>query len=299
THLYISEETAEVALITTRGSRALAWFAAIPHWMYFAPLRQNGPLWRQVVLWTSGVAAVLAAIGIILGFTQYPTRYVGLMRWHYVTGVAFGVFSLTWGVSGLLSMEPLFWASGDGSGNRIAQALRGGALDVARFPKLELPKQHVKEIEFLRIQGEPYYLIRNDSPEPVLVSAFSSKVRDELFSTDSLLTRVKQGNPDVPIAESALLSNYDSYYHPSERKPPLPVLRVKFADPESTWIYIDPHKSQVVTSFTRRERLQRWIYHGLHSLDFNFWYYQGPAWTTAMVVLNAGGALLSVIGTVL
>jgi hypothetical protein len=299
THLYISEETAEVALMTTRGSRVLAWFAAIPHWMYFAPLRQNGPLWRQVVLWTSGVAAVLAVIGIILGFTQYPTRYFGLMRWHYVSGVAFGVFSLTWVFSGLLSMEPFFWASGDGSGNRIAQALRGGALDVARFPKLELPKQHVKEIEFLRIQGEPYYLIRDDSPEPVLVSAFSSKVRDELFSTDSLLTRVKQGNPDVPIADSALLSNYDSYYHPSKRRPRLPVLRVKFADPESTWIYIDPHKSQVVTSFTRRERLQRWIYHGLHSLDFNFWYYQGPAWTTAMVVLNAGGALLSVIGTVL
>src|SRR5215475_10552762 len=118
THLYVSEESAEVEVLTTRGSRALAWFAAIPHWMYFAPLRQNGPLWRQVVLWTSGVAAVLAVIGIILGFTQYPTRYVGLMRWHYVTGVAFGVFSLTWVFSGLLSMEPFFWASGDRSGNR-------------------------------------------------------------------------------------------------------------------------------------------------------------------------------------
>src|SRR5262249_34670307 len=31
TQLYVSEETAEVALLTTRGSRALAWFAAIPH----------------------------------------------------------------------------------------------------------------------------------------------------------------------------------------------------------------------------------------------------------------------------
>src|SRR5262249_31633406 len=51
--------------------------------------------------------------------------------------------------------------------------------------------------------------------------------------------------------------------------------------------------SQVVTRFTRRERLQRWIYHGLHSLDFNFWYYQGWAWTTAMVFLNAGGGVLS------
>src|SRR5262245_61272938 len=79
TLLYVSEETAEVALLTTRGSRALAWFAAIPHWMYFTPLRQNGPVWRQVVLWTSAVAVVLALVGIILGFTQYFTRYAGLM----------------------------------------------------------------------------------------------------------------------------------------------------------------------------------------------------------------------------
>jgi len=38
TELYISTETGEVELMTTRRSRALAWVAAIPHWMYFAPL---------------------------------------------------------------------------------------------------------------------------------------------------------------------------------------------------------------------------------------------------------------------
>jgi len=54
-----------------------------------------------------------------------------------------------------------------------------------------------------------------------------------------------------------------------------------------------------VTRFTRRERFQRWIYHGLHSLDFNFWYYQGPVWTSTMVLLNAGGAMLRGIGVLL
>ncbi len=299
TELYISEETGEVALLTTRGSRALAWFAAIPHWMYFAPLRQNGPAWRQVVLWTSGVAGILAVLGIALGFTQYSTKYAGLMRWHYVTGVTFGAFTLTWMFSGLLSMEPFFWASSGGTGNRIPQMLRGGALDLAKFPQFALPVADVKEVDFLRIQGEPYFLTRNDTPEPVLVSANSSQIRSQPFPTESVLSRVKQGNPDVPIAEATLLSNYDSYYHPTERKPPLPVLRVKFGDADATWFYIDPRMSQVVTRFTRRQRLERWIYHGFHSLDFNFWYYQGPVWQTTMVALNAGGALLSVIGLVL
>jgi hypothetical protein len=210
-----------------------------------------------------------------------------------------GVFCLTWVFSGLLSMEPFFWASGGGTGDWIGQSLRGGDMELSRFPKPVLPPGVVKELEFVRIQGEQYYLLRADSSEPLLVSADSSEVRRNHFPTESLMDRVKQGNPDVPIVESALLSSYDSYYHPSERKPPLPVLRVKFADPDATWVYIDPHMSQIVTRFTRRERLQRWIYHGFHSLDFNFWYYQGPVWTSVMVLLNAGGALLSVIGSVL
>jgi hypothetical protein len=222
------------------------------------------------------------------------------MRWHYVTGVVFGVFTLTWVFSGFLSMEPFFWASEGGTGNRIPQALRGGALDVSRFPKVPLSGPAIKEADFLRIQGEPYFQLRgSDSAESVLISAKTSETRREPFSTESLLSRVKQANADVPITEATLLSNYDGYYHSSERKPSLPVLRVKFSDPDATWFYIDPRMSQVVSRFTRRERLQRWIYHGFHSLDFSFWYYQGPVWTTAMVTLNAGGALLSGIGVVI
>src|SRR2546428_87992 len=105
------------------------------------------------------------------------------------------------------------------------------------------------------------------------------------------MPRFQQANRDVRMLESQLLSDYDSYYRPNEQRPPLPVLRVKFSDPDATWVYVDPRMNQVVRRFTRRQRLERWIYHGLHSLDFNFWYYNGAVWRATMVVLNAGGAL--------
>jgi hypothetical protein len=299
TELYISESTAEVALLTTRATRALAYVAAIPHWMYFAPLRQNGPVWRQVVLWTSGVGVVLTLLGVVLAFTQYRTQYAGLMRWHYVTGAVLGVFALMWVFSGLLSMEPFFWASGGETGNRISQTLRGGSLDLSQFPKPSFSSTGIKEVDFLRIQGDPYYLLRDGPTEPVLFSADSMQERWEPFTPESLVDRIKQATPGETMIDSSLLTTYDGYYHPSERKPPLPVLRVKFADPNATWFYIDPRLSQVVASFTRRERLQRWIYHGLHSFDFNFWYYNGPVWRTVMVALNAGGAALSLIGVLI
>jgi hypothetical protein len=306
TNLYVSEETGEVALITTRASRALAWIAAIPHWMYFAPLRVKDDLWRQVVLWTSGVGGILALLGIILAFTQFRVRYSGLMRWHYVTGAFFGIFTLTWVVSGWLSMEPFFWASTGGTGNRVPQALSGGPLDLASFPAPDagtwyraLEGRSPKEVGFVRIQNESYFVARVSSTEPLLFSANPFEIRREPFSTESLLARIQKGNPDVPIIESRLLSDYDSYYHPSERRPPLPVLRVKFGDPDATWFYVDPHMGQAVARFTRRQRVQRWIYHGFHSLDFNFWYYNGGVWRATMVALNAGGALLSAIGVLI
>ncbi len=299
-HLYISEEEAAVVIWTTRGTRLLAWFGAIPHWMYFAPLRGNGPLWRQVVLWTSGIGAILACLGIVLALTQYKTTYAGLMRWHYISGVAFGVFSLTWVFSGLLSMEPFFWASSRVTGNGIPEVLRGGTLDLAAFQ--QLPRRTgIKEIDFVTIQGDPYYVARQSGVAvPELISARSLQTRREPFATGSVLARMEQAIPNVPIVESALLTNYDSYYyHGANRKPPLPVLRVKLGDADATWLYIDPRMSQVVGSCTRRERLQRWIYHGFHSLDFNFWYYQGWVWTTVMVALNLGGVVLSLIGVII
>src|SRR5262249_46380926 len=109
TELYISSQSGEVLVLTTRASRALAWVAAIPHWLYFTPLRVNDRLWTRVVIWTSGIGSVLALIGIVLGVVQFrATRplkmsrinsyipYSGWMRWHYITGVVFGIFMLTW-----------------------------------------------------------------------------------------------------------------------------------------------------------------------------------------------------------
>jgi len=149
------------------------------------------------------------------------------------------------------------------------------------------------------IQGEPYYISHRPGIEPELIVARSLETRHEPFSTESVLARAQQGNPNVPVIETAVLEYYDSYYHATERKPPLPVLRIKFGDSDATWFYIDPRMSQVVGRFTRRERLQRWVYHGFHSLDFNFWYYQGWVWTSVMVVLNLGGAALSLIGVII
>jgi hypothetical protein len=96
-----------------------------------------------------------------------------------------------------------------------------------------------------------------------------------------------------------MLTEYDSYYYSRQGLKPLPVLRVKFADPGETWFYIDPSNSTMLSQVTRLSRVERWLYNGLHSFDFPIFYDMRPAWDIVMIVLLLGGLLSSSIGLML
>jgi hypothetical protein len=336
TEVYVSPYSGEVRLVTTRKSRALAWIATIPHWFYITPLRTNQPLWYWSVVGASALGCVLALLGLVLGVTQFhrstpfrwsnAVRYRGLMRWHYLTGAFFGVFALTWVFSGLLSMEPFGWANADGLEIRD-DALTGGPVELNRFPPFSpapwaglLEGRTLKELEFRRIADEPYYLARytgtsaaadprrerlhqpypiagRAEPQHLLVDARTLAPRTEPFPAEALLARLRAAAaPDASIATHQLLERYDSYYYSRNGQAALPVLRVKFDDPLETWVYVDPALGQLVASVHRLRRLERWLYNGLHSLDFGFWYSRRPLWDVGMILLSLGALATSAIG---
>ena len=121
-------------------------------------------------------------------------------------------------------------------------------------------------------------------------------VKDDAFTVESVMDRLIAATPGVPIVESVMLDEYDSYYYSRRGRIPLPVLRVKFADPADTWVYVDPHMSRVVTSVHRSNRVERWLFNGLHSLDFGFLYTNRPLWDFIVITLSVGGLASSGIG---
>ena len=56
--------------------------------------------------------------------------------------------------------------------------------------------------------------------------------------------------------------------------------------------------SQVLAEIHRLNRVERWLYNGLHSLDFAFWY-NSPLWDVGMIALCLGGLASSGIGLLL
>jgi hypothetical protein len=101
------------------------------------------------------------------------------------------------------------------------------------------------------------------------------------------------------VVEYHVLDRYDAYYYAQDGTAPLPVLRVRFNDPAQTWYYFDLLTLEAVAANHRLSRLERWLFSGLHSLDFGFWYGQRPFWDIGMILLSLGALATSAIGVVL
>ena len=184
TNVYVSSRTGEIVQDTTRGERAWNWLGAVPHWIYFAPLRKDADLWHQVVIWLSGPMAVGAIAGMWIGILRLrPSRaaqgksmtpHRGWMKWHHLTGLIGGLFLVTWIASGWLSMNPfkLFARTQITDAQRAAYAARGPtpSLGVTREALYAAIALAPSELAFAWIAGTPVMVARNEQG-PSLLSA--------------------------------------------------------------------------------------------------------------------------------
>lgn len=309
--VYVSEVTGEVAQRTTRASRIGAYFGAIPHWLFFSPLRRNGALWTKVVIWSSGIGAVASLLGLIVGFWLYsPVRkryrfpagrssipYSGQKHWHTVLGLIFGLVTCTWALSGMLSMEPFAWQN-ERPGAAVSRLLRPGRLRPEAFGE-RLPAEamaivpagfNVRELELVSFGGEPAYIAKESPLRSVVIPLRG--VATPAFSTERMVQLIRP-------AEARLVTEYEAYYLTRHHDRPLPVLFVRLNDAAGSMYYIDPRTARVVQSYTTGTRWSRWLYHGLHSMDLPWLYRNRPAWDITVLILMLGGTALCVTSVVI
>ncbi len=303
---YVSAQTAEVVQYTTRASRLAAYFGAIPHWLYWTPLRKNGQAWNKVVVWSSGIGAGVSFPGLIVGIWTYSVRkrvpYQGQKRWHMIFGLAFGVFACTWAFSGLLSMEPFAWFFGSTESVFVVEAsLRGGVLDLSAFDApaaaLEQARLNVKELEFALFGDQPYYIAHESTRNSRIVPVHGNPAAE--FDRARILGLVSGAIQPDRIVESRVITQYDAYYLDRHHQHPLPALFVRLTDARGSMFYIDPKTAHIVEAYDHRSRWNRWLYHGLHSWNLPWLYRNRPAWDIMVIALLAGGAALSVTAVIL
>ncbi len=310
--VYVSDGTGAVVQYTTRASRFFAYLGPIPHWLYFTPLRTNGPVWSKVVIWSSGIATVAALMGLVVGLIMYsPSRknsipYKGQKRLHHILGLFFGTVACTWAFSGMLSMDPFPISRGGPGKSRaaIAGALRGkrpplSQYDVKRpgeaLQQLD-PGFAAQQLELTSFAGEPVYLATAARGETRVIP-MRGEPRSS-FDSRQILSAVAAA---ASVAEARLMSRYDAYYLDRRGEQPLPVLLLRLNDASGSRYYIDPKTAQIVGSYraSAGSWVNRWLYHGLHSINFPWLYNFRPAWDIVVLALMLGGTWLCVTSVII
>ena len=320
--VYVSEATGEVIQYTTTASRLGAYLGPIPHWFYFTPLRKHGREWSRVVIWTSGIGTIAAILGVVIGVWMYsPSKryrydgspssipYRGQKRWHTVLGLIFGVATITYAFSGMLSMDPFpsLTAGGPPAAREgpprpsIPQVLRGG-LQLPAFAAKhpgealrQLAGVPVKELELSSFAGEAVYMARlADGSTRIVPVQGEPRTEFDRSRIIELVTTATGGE-----VETSVLTQYDRYYLDRTRQRPLPVIVAQLTDGDRTRYYIDPKTARVVGSYDAGDWVNRWLYNGLHSLNFPWLYNYRPLWDIVVITLMLGGTALCVTSLVL
>jgi hypothetical protein len=272
------------------------------------------------VIWSSGIGTISAILGVVIGLWMFsPSRkyryagaptsvpYRGQKRWHMVFGLIFGVATVTYAFSGMLSMDP-FPSFNDrvqqrrgGGETNVFLALRGD-LDPASFdgkhPRQaleQLGSLPVKELELTSFAGNALYLARLDNGDTRVVpmqgepqSGFDQKE----------IVRIVSAAAEGRIT-TRVLNQYDRYYLDRTRRLPLPVVLAESTSDDHTRYYIDPRTARVVQTYDSSNWVNRWLYNGLHSLNFPWLYNYRPLWDIVVITLMLGGTALCVTSLVL
>jgi hypothetical protein len=305
TVVYVSDTTGQIVRDTHRTERLWNWVGSTLHWIYPYQLRRHVGVWTNLLVYLSLAAVVSVATGAVIGVLRLRFRrryrgrdispYGGAAKWHHVLGVVCLLFLATFTFSGLMSMAPwgLFdsaqsereqvrrYAAGDGG-----EPVRWAAVDFARLPG----DGRVKEIEWRRVAGLSHAVVSRAAGEHEIIvdgavdATAQRKVRARIEAAAPALI------PGAAIVRAALVTEHDDYYYSRHnRHRPLPAYRVEFDDAERTWFYVDWTTGAVVLRYTTAARVQRWLYNGLHSLDFSLLTRRGVLWDVTLIVLSAVG----------
>ena len=306
TVLYISSLTGQVVLDTRRKERFWNWLGSTLHWMYPLALRENAPLWTKVVIYTSLAGIVSVVTGGIIGFMRLGirkpyrsrsfSRYTSWTKWHHFLGIFTLVFVFTFMFSGLMSMGP--WGIFNSATSPIPQINRYYGNDSLRLSNLPMPDSRsnldqIKEVEWHQLKDKSFYSFISSPTETEV--RFSNN--SALTTADALKSIINEAItdllPQAKLSSIDLITNEDNYYYSDNGFLPLPIYRAKFDDPESTWYHINVANGEILNRITNANRLERWIFKGLHSLDFQFLIKHGSLKDAILIFLCLAGFFFS------
>ena len=313
TVLYVSEHTGEVLQKTLKSERIWNYFGAVVHWVYPTVLRKNWALWDQTVWWISLLGVVTTVAGLWLGASRLriqkqANRFIisspfkGWLRAHHIMGIFIGVFVFTWMLSGWLSMDhgrifsqpnPLPEQVSDYRGISITQASESVSTDAFKTIK------DFKEAEIVAVGGRTFVLSKTKNGLKLYEPSANKSLSPTNLTAAQVTKAVKHAWPEAQVISAQQLENNDFYGKLRSGSLPDSTLRIVLHDPAQTWVHINMENGKISSVMDRSRRVYRWLFNGLHSLDFPGLANHHPLWDIVILMLLTLGFVFSVIGVVI
>lgn len=311
TELYVSGVSAEGVQLTSRSTRFWAWVGAIPHWLYIYNLRNYPTEWRNIVIWLSGLGALMALCGLVVGIRLWwigrkkhaVSPYKRLVyRWHHVVGYVFGVFVCTFAFSGMMSLQDVPRWIVPVVNENLQRDIRTNPLVIApsayslRYDDvLERYQGRIKRLQWLSFGELPLYGVDLDGGERILLRADGTQVVPLELSREEVEARILALYKEPIELSVELLEEHDNYYLSKRMAPALPVYKVVASDADESYYYIDPYTGDC-RYFNRNTRVRKWTYQALHSFSIK-WLIDHPVlWNILMWTAMIAGTIVSLTG---
>jgi hypothetical protein len=285
TEYYISEKSNDIVQKTDRKGRILAISGYILHNLFFFRQRTWWTPFLGFIAWT---AMLMALTGIVLGIwrvalkprfrhkgVQSYTPYSSWMKWHHYAGLIFGLFSISWILSGMIPISTFpipGWAEvskrveSNGEGfimgtpvisprstmtKDMARAITGGPLNLQPL-QMENVRNAIgkiqerfapKEVELIQFRGEPY-LLAYQPP--------TTQIAAEHWTTNNAINSVNlpQDNPHVFVSiqhpQNGVMTSFSKEVMEQASREAMPNVPVISSD----WLTAyDDYYHQTTTSF--------------------------------------------------
>lgn len=323
TLLYVASTTGEVVRDATGTERVWNWVGSWIHWLY--PFR-GGSLSNEasanIIIYSSLIGCFLVLTGIVIGVWRWrfkgqykhggKTPYKsGMMRWHHITGLVFGLITFTWILSGLFSMNP--WKIFDSGAKLNMASYQAGHIENSLFPlgiqqaiqTLQNAGFYPVELQWQVLDGKGYYIAFNNQGNSQILAAETGALPLQQFPHAQLEQAAQRAMGEAKLTKTSILNDYDAYYYQRashsmsghiEKR--LPILRLEFDDPHTTWLHIDPYTGEL-SKLDSYKRTSRWLFNFLHSWDWLPLLNSRPLWDGWMIGFSLGGFILSVSGVII
>ena len=313
--LFISGRTADVQQLTTAKERFWAYLGGIPHKLYIPALRRNTDVWMDTFVVAASICLIASLTGFIFGLYVFIRRKRVKGKWgnpyrkrwqriHFSFGLIFGIFLISWAISGMFAMSRVpQWLIKTEAPYIFDKTRLWGKnilpLDtyVLGPDKLKEVYPQLKEIELVRFADIPAYkIIEGENQRFIDASGGEVKILEvpEQVIADGFR---KIYGADIRMNIS-LLDKYDNYYVNLRGTYGLPVYKVEVENNDRDLYYINP-KDGYIKYLNKNKKADKWLFSGLHYFNFPWLLSKSVLWTLAIWVLCGGCAIVCLSGLIL